>query len=359
MRMRRASAVALVGCAFLTISGCSGCSSSESGKGGTGNVPAAATRLNGAGSSFVNVIMTKWSKVYQDKTDMEVDYQSIGSGGGVQKLIDKTVDFGCSDAPLNEQQEAQAHEAGGEVVHIPLLMGGVVPCYNLKDLGQPLKFTGDVLARIYLGEITKWNDPAIVELNKGLTLPDLGIAVAHRSEASGTTFILTDYLSKVSPAWKEKVGKSLDVRWPCGVGIKDNAGLAGHVQRTEGAIGYVELIYALKQNIPYGSVRNAAGEDVQASLQSVTAAGDAMIKDIPADLKYSLTNAEGKASYPLAGTVWAVVFVKQPKEKLKPLVDFLRWATHEGQELAPDLQYATLPAKLVERVDAKLSQIHD
>jgi phosphate transport system substrate-binding protein len=318
-----------------------------------------AVQLEGAGSTLVLIMMQKWKNVYDQEHGVEVNYQDIGSGGGVRKLVEKTVDFGCSDAPLNEQQEKQTMEAGGEVVHVPLVMGGVVPCYNLPSVTTPLKFSGEVLARIFLGEIKKWNDPAIAGLNQDVALPDLGIAVVHRSEGSGTTFVWTDFLSKVSPLWQEKVGAATSVNWPCGIGLPANAGVAGQVKRTEGAIGYVELIYALKNDIKFGSVRNAAGHDVTASLKTITAAAEGMLQNIPADLKYSLTNAAGDDSYPIACTVWAITYVNQPKDKRQPLVDFLHWITHDGQKYAEELQYAPLPPKLIERVDGKLALIHD
>jgi phosphate transport system substrate-binding protein len=329
--------------------GCSGVTSSGSSE--------ASARLDGAGSSFVAPIMQKWSKVYHDEKGVEVDYQSIGSGGGIQKLLDHTVDFGCSDAPLSDEQLKRAMDSGGKAIHVPLVMGGIVAAYNLKDVEKPLRFTGPVLADIFLGKIKKWDDPALKELNPGVTLPDLEIAVVHRSDGSGTTFAWTDYLSKVSEEWKTRVGTGTSVRWPCGVGQKGNEGVSGHVGRTAGAIGYVELIYALQNNIPYGWVRNKAGEFVEPTLQSINAAAASALATIPADLRYTLTEVDGKDAYPICATVWAIVFADQSPAKTKTLVDFLSWIAHAGQKYTKELHYAALPPALVERVDGQLQLI--
>jgi phosphate transport system substrate-binding protein len=336
---------------------CLGAGCSESG--GKSNTQAGrADGLSGAGSSFVNIMMQKWSSVYHQTNGIEVNYQSIGSGGGIQKLFDHTVDFGCTDAPLRDEQLERAHESGG-AIHIPLVMGGVVAAYNLKGIDKPLRFTGPVLAAIFLGDIKKWNDPQLKELNPDLALPDQEIAVVHRSDGSGTTFAWTDYLSKVSPDWKQRVGTDTTVRWPCGVGQKGNEGVSGHIGRTDGAIGYVELTYALMNQIPYGWVRNRAGEFIEPSLKSVRAAGVGALATIPADLRYTLTDVDAKDAYPICATTWAVVFVNQPRGKAKLLTDFLRWVTHTGQQYTSDLQYASLPQSLVERVDAQLKRIEE
>ncbi len=348
--MRQAIAICVLGCLGLAAGGCAN-------GGGTGAANGKAVRLEGAGSSFVNLIMQKWSRVYNADKGVEVNYQSVGSTGGIQKMLDKTVDFACSDAPLKDEDLTRAKEIGGGAVHIPLVMGGAVAAYNLKGLDKPVKFTGPVLADIFMGKITKWNDPALKEINQDLNLPDTAIAVVHRSDGSGTTDIWTDYLCKVSPEWKSKVGRGTAVNWPCGVGQKGSEGISGHVARTEGAIGYVELIYALKNKIPFGSVKNKEGEFVLPTLESVTAAANASLDKIPDDLRYSITEAPGRESYPISGTTWAIVFVNQPSDRAG-MVDFLRWVTHEGQKYCGELQYATLPTKLVERVDAKLAQIH-
>jgi phosphate ABC transporter phosphate-binding protein len=315
-------------------------------------------RLNAGGSSFVYPIMSKWASEYQRATGVKVNYQSIGSGGGIQQMIAKTLDFGCTDAPLNEEQLKKAQESGGEVVHIPLVMGAVVPIYNLQGVTVPLRFSGTVLAEIYLEKIKKWNDPELAKLNPGVELPDLDILTVHRSDGSGTTYIWVDYLSKVSPAeWKPQVGVGTSVKWPGGVAAKGNEGVAGKVAQSPGAIGYVELIYALQNKINCGVVQNPEGKFVTPSLESVTAAARGALTHIPDDLRYSLTNAPGKDAYPICGTVWAVLYVNQPPVKGEAVVRFLHWVTHEGQEYAKNLDYAGLPAELVQRLDKKLDQV--
>jgi phosphate transport system substrate-binding protein len=327
------------------------------GGGSTNKGGESAERLNGGGASFIFPMMSRWTHEYEKQKGVKVNYQSIGSGGGIQQMTAKTFDFGCSDAPMNEEQLKKAAEVGGDVIHIPLVMGGVVPAYNLPGVEQPIKFTGPVLADIFLGKIKKWNDKALADLNPDAKLPDLDISVAHRSDGSGTTHIFVDYLSKVSPEWKEKVGVGTSVKWPTGVGQKGNEGVAGHVGRTSGSIGYVELIYALQNNIKYGPVQNKEGAFVSASLDSVTAAANAALTDIPEDLRYSLTNAPGKESYPISGTSWGVIYVNQPSGKGQAVVDFLRWCLHGGQDFTKELHYARIPQGLVERADKKLDSV--
>jgi phosphate ABC transporter phosphate-binding protein len=335
----------------VLVSGCGG-GGGTIGGGGAGGTD----RLDGAGSSFVYPMMSKWASEYQKAKGVKVNYQSIGSGGGIQQMTAKTVNFGCTDAPLNDEQLEKAKQEGGEVVHIPLVMGGVVPIYNLPDV-QELRFTGPVLADIFLNKIKKWNDPALTKLNPNAKLPDQEILVVHRSEGSGTTYIWVEYLSKVSDEWKKKVGVGTSVNWPTGAGAKGSEGVSGAVARSPGSISYVELIYALQNKIKYGSVQNREGNFVEPSLESVTAACNAALTNIRADLRYSLTDAPGKDSYPISGTVWAVVYVDQPAGKGKAVVDFLRWVTHDGQAFAKALQYATLPEGLVKRVDEKLAAV--
>ncbi len=342
--MKHMLARAVLGVTALTVLGCGG------GAGRPG-------KLNIGGATFVYPIMDKWASLYEREKGVQVNYNSIGSGGGIQQLTAKTFDFGCSDAPMNEEQLNKARQTGGEVVHIPLVLGAVVPAYNLPGVEQPLRFTGPVLADIFLGHIKKWNDPALKELNSEVHLPDQDIAVVHRSDGSGTTYIWVEYLAKVSPSWKAKVGVGTSVNWPVGVGQKGNEGVTRHVSQTPGAIGYVELIYALSNNIRYGAVKNPAGNFIRASLQSVTAAAEGVLTTIPEDLRYSLTDAPGKDSYPISGTNWAVVYVKPPSGKGRLIVDFLSWATHEGQHYAEALHYARLPKGLVERLEKKLEQI--
>jgi phosphate transport system substrate-binding protein len=316
-----------------------------------------AGRINGSGSSFVAPMMKKWAGAYNKAKGVEVDYNSTGSGTGVTQMTERQTDFGCTDAPMNDEQLQKAKANGGDVIHVPLVMGGVVPAYNLPDIEKPLNFTGPILADIFLGKIKKWNDPALVKINEGVKLPDLDIVVASRSDASGTSYIFTDYLSKVSPAWNEKVGKSTQPKWPTGLSAPKNDGVAGLVSGTKGAIGYVELIYALdKKSLQYGAVQNTAGQFLRASLESVTAAA-ANAKDIPEDLRFSLTNAEGKDSYPISGTVWMVTYVKHPKDKAIALTEFLTWVLHDGQDLTQELHYARLPKELVDRAEKKVALI--
>jgi phosphate transport system substrate-binding protein len=314
-------------------------------------------RLNGGGSSFVNPIMTKWASEYQKAKGVKVNYQSMGSGAGIQQMIAKTIDFGSSDAPLNDEQLAAAKKAGGDVAHIPLVMGAVVPVYHLEGLQESLRFSGPVLADIYLEKIKKWNHPELAKLNPGVALPDKEILTVHRSDGSGTTYIWVDYLSKISHEWQKQVGLGTSVNWPGGVAAKGNEGVAGMVGQTPGSIGYVELIYALQNKIKFGAVENREGQFITPSLESVTAAAKSALTEIPEDLRYSLTNAPGKESYPISGTVWAVLYVDQPAHKGQAVVNFLRWVTHEGQEYAKDLDYARLPSELVKRLEIKLDQV--
>ena len=331
-----------------------GCGTSGAPGGGSGS---AARRLNGGGASFVYPMMSKWTSVYDKEKGIKINYTSIGSGGGIRQMTDKTLDFGCTDAPMTDDQLKAASEKGGDVVHIPLVMGGVVPVYNLPGVEKPVKFTGLLLADIYLGKIKKWNDPALKAINPDVEFPDQDIVVVHRSDGSGTTYIFVEYLSKVSPEWKSKVGVNTSVDWPVGVGQKGNEGVAGQVARTAGSIGYVELIYALQNKIKFGSVQNSAGEFVSASLDSVSAAAKNALTNIPESLRYSLTDAPGKDSYPISGTDWAVVYKNLPAGVAEEVVGFFRWVLHEGQGYAGELHYAPLPEELVKLADKKLDEI--
>jgi phosphate ABC transporter phosphate-binding protein len=316
-------------------------------------------RLNAGGSTFIYPMMTIWIDKYNKAKGIEVNYQSIGSGGGIQQMTAKIFDFGCTDGPMNEEQLTKAKQVGGEVFHVPLLMGAVVPAYNLEGVPGPLRFSGPVLADIYLGKITKWNDPALVKLNPMANLPDKEIAVIHRSDGSGTTYVWSEFLSKVSPEWKEKVGFATSLNWPVGVGMKGNEAVAGQVRRSPGSIGYVELTYAIQYQMEYGLVQNKEGRFIKADLDSVTAAAANSLKTIPDDLRYSITDAPGKDSYPISATTWAVLYAKQPAGKGKAVVDFLRWVTHEGQKDCAAAHYAPLPPGLVERLDKKLDQVRE
>jgi phosphate transport system substrate-binding protein len=335
----------------------------DSGKGGGSGGSGDGSGLSGAGSTFVQPVMDKWAQVYRDQKSVEINYQGLGSGAGINQMTDKSVDFGCTDAFMTEEQLKKAEDAGGPVLHIPLVMGGVVPAYNIPGLdpNKRVRFTGKVLADIYLGHITKWNDPAILNLQekdvKGM-LPDLKIATVHRADSSGTTAIFTDYLSKVSDEWKQKVGSNTQVSWPPGGGGEQKtAGVAKFVKENPGSLGYIELTYALLQGIPFGSVQNHEKQYVVASLETVSKAGAAKLKDIPEDLRYSITNEPGKDAYPIAGTTWAILYQKQPAGGGQRLVDFLHWCTHDGQKYAKELKYAPLPEGLVKKIDDKLKSV--
>jgi phosphate transport system substrate-binding protein len=316
-------------------------------------------KLNGAGATFPYVIYSKWFDVYHQKTSIEFNYQSIGSGGGIKQVIEGTVDFGASDGPMTtEQLKDAATKQGTEVLHIPTVMGAVVLTYNMPGVGQGLKLTPEVLADIYLGQITMWNDPKLTSLNPGMNLPSQQILVAHRSDGSGTSFIFTDYLTKVSKTWEQKVGRGTSVNWPVGLGGKGNEGVSGLVKQLPGSIGYVELAYAVKNNLPYARLRNRAGNFVEPKLESVTAAAAGAAKNMPADLRVSITDADGKDSYPISGFTWLLVY-KHMKDKAKgaALVTFLRWAMTDGQSYAKGLLYAPLPKQVVSLCEAKIREV--
>jgi phosphate transport system substrate-binding protein len=315
----------------------------------------AETDLNGAGATFPNPIYQKWFSEYHNAhPDVKINYQPIGSGGGITQLQSGTVDFGASDGPMNDDQLAKTPF---QVLHIPTVLGAVVLTYNIPGLTAELKFTGDVLADIYLGKIKKWNDPRLLKANPGIKLPDTEIIVVHRSDGSGTTYIFTDYLSKVSPDWANGPKKGTSINWPVGLGGKGSDGVAGTVKQTEGSIGYVELIYALSNNMSFGSVQNASGNFVKASLASTTAAA-ASVKDMPNDFRVSITNAPGKDSYPISSFTWLLVPVEwKDASKEKTLVEFLNWMVGEGQAMTTSLSYAPLPKSVVTKVKARLKEI--
>lgn len=316
-------------------------------------------KLNGAGATFPYVIYSKWFDVYHKNTGIEFNYQAIGSGGGIRQVIEGTVDFGASDAPMSDEQMNQVRKKQGtEILHIPTVMGAVVVTYNLPKVGKGLKLTPDVLADIYLGKITKWNDSRITSINSGLNLPDEAIFVAHRSDGSGTTNIFTGYLSKVSNSWKSKVGQGTSVNWPVGLGGKGNEGVAGLVKQTEGSIGYVELAYAEKNNLPYAALKNKAGYFVEPTFDAVSAAAAGFIKNMPADLRVEITNADGKDSYPIAGFTWLLIYKNmKDKTKAKTIIKFLRWAITDGEKYAKELYYAPLPKEVVKLDEKKIDQI--
>jgi phosphate transport system substrate-binding protein len=323
------------------------------------NAGYAQLQLNAAGATFPYVIYSKWFDEYKQKTGIEINYQSIGSGGGIKQVIEGTVDFGASDGPMNEKQLAEARQKQGtDILHIPTVMGAVVASYNVPELGADLKLTPEILAGIYLGQITKWNDAKIAEVNKGKSLPAKGIVVVHRTDGSGTTYIFVDYLSKVSPEWNTKVGVGTSVNWPVGLGGKGNEGVAGQVKQIDGAIGYVELAYAVKNNLPYAMLKNKEGRFIKPSLESVTAAATGEAKKMPDDLRVSITNAAGKDSYPISGFTWLLVYKNQKDEaKAKALVGFLKWAYQDGEKFAPGLYYAPLPKDIVKLCEKKIASI--
>jgi phosphate transport system substrate-binding protein len=302
--------------------------------------------INGAGATFPYPIYSKWFDQYHTAhPNVQINYQSIGSGGGIRQLSGQTVFFGATDGPMNDEQ---LKSAPGPIMHFPTVLGGVVPIYNIPGVTSQLHFSGPVLADIYLGRITKWNDARIAKENAGVRLPATDIAVVHRSDGSGTTYIWCDFLSKVSPDYKSKVGVNTSVAWPTGVGAKGNEGVSGLVQQTPGAIGYVELIFALQNKIPFAAVQNKAGEFVTATLDSVTAAAASVA--VPDDFRVSITNAEGKDAYPIASFTWMLLYQSpQDKERAKIMVDFLKWALTDGQKEAAALHYAPLPQAIVDK----------
>jgi phosphate transport system substrate-binding protein len=320
--------------------------------------PAAAQKvqINGAGATFPYPIYSKWFSEYNKlHPEIEINYQSIGSGGGIRQLTNQTVFFGATDGPMTaEQQQA----APGKILHFPSVLGGDVPVYNIPGVDVELKFTGPVLADIFLAKITKWNDPAIAKLNPGVKLPGTDITICHRSDGSGTTYIWVDYLSKVSPEWKKKVGVATSVNWPTGIGGKGNEGVAGLVKQTPGSIGYVELIYALQNKIDYGSVQNMAGEFVKATTESVSAAAAAAAKQMPPDFRVSITNAPGNGVYPVSSFTW-LLFYENPKDKTRAriMVDFMKWALGDGQKYCAELGYAPIPPGLVAMETEALKKI--
>jgi phosphate transport system substrate-binding protein len=313
-------------------------------------------QINGAGATFPYPIYSKWFSEYNKlHPTVQINYQSIGSGGGIRQITNQTVFFGATDGPMTNDQQLVAPS---KILHFPTVLGAVVPVYNIPGVTGELKFTGPVLVDIFLGKVTKWNDPQIAKLNPGVNLPAADITVVHRSDGSGTTYIWVDYLAKVSEEWKTKVGVATAVNWPSGVGGKGNEGVAGLVQQSPGSIGYVELIYALQNKISYGSVQNMAGEFVRASVPSVTAAAAAAAGKMPADFRVSITNAEGKGVYPISSFTWLLLY-ESPKDKAqsKTMVDFVKWALTDGQKFCAELGYAPLPEPVVKLEMAALAKI--
>ena len=354
--------------ATIVVAGCSSKSSnatkdSAAGAAQPAGAAASATgssdaQLTGAGATFPAPIYQKWFADYAAKTGVKINYQPIGSGGGIRQLSEQTVDFGASDAPMTDDEMSKAR--GGPIQHIPTVLGAVCVTYNLSEVTKPLDLTGDVIADIFLGRITKWNDPRIAALNKAVALPNRDIVVVHRADASGTNYIFTEYLTKVSQAFSSSPGKGKEVQWPTGLGAKGNDGVTGQVKQTPGAIGYVELAYARQNKLPTAAIRNAAGQFVAPSIEAVTAAAAGVAKSLPAstDYRLSITNAPGAQTYPISSFTWILVYKNQPNaDKGKKVMDFLHWALHEGETEASSLDYAPLPAQMVARLDSTLATI--
>ena len=319
-------------------------------------LPAADT-INGAGATFPAPIYQKWFQDYRKAhPDVQINYQSIGSGGGIRQLTEGTVDFGASDMPMTDEQIKAITKY--HPLHFPTVLGGLVPTYNVAGVSGDLKFSGDTLSGIYLGKIKKWNDEALKKDNPGVNLPNQDITVIHRSDGSGTTFVWTDYLSKVSPEWKSKVGANTSVSWPVGLGGKGNEGVSGLVKQTPNSIGYVELIYAVQNKMGYGSVKNSAGTFVKADFNTVSEAAAGAAKDMPADFRVSITNAPGKNAYPIASFTWLLIpdKIDNPAKK-KAISEFLKWMLTTGQQDAQGLSYAPLPKPVVAKEDKQVALI--
>jgi phosphate transport system substrate-binding protein len=319
--------------------------------------PVAAQGLTGAGATFPNPIYTKWFDAYHKQTGVQINYQSIGSGGGIRQFTEGTVDFGASDGPMNESQMAAV---SGNVLHVPTVLGAVVVTYNLPSIGDTkLKLDGNALVDIFMGRITKWNDPRLAKLNPGVKLPDLDLVVVHRSDGSGTSYIFTDFLNKFSREWRDKVGYATSVNWPVGLGGKGNEGVTQQVKQTEGAIGYVELIYALSNGLGFAQIQNSAGKFIEPSLASVTSAAASAKLKPDTDFRVSITNPPGDDAYPIASFTWLLI-QKDGKDaaKAKLIKDFLTWMiTPEAQQMAEGLKYAPLPADVVKLVQARLGTL--
>lgn len=320
----------------------------------------AALSINGAGATFPYPMYSKWFDEYRKRNpSIEINYQSIGSGGGIKQVTEGTVDFGASDGPMNDEQlKAFQEKHGFGILHFPTVLGAVVPTYNIPGVTSALSFTPDALAGIFLGKITKWNDPAIAGANKGVNLPAADIVVVHRSDGSGTTYCWTDYLSKVSDEWKNKVGKGTSVNWPVGLGGKGNEGVTGQIKNAPNSIGYVELIYAVSNNISYGSVKNSSGSFIKADLASVSAAAAAVAKTMPDDFRVSITDPPGKTAYPIATFTWLLIPEKfSDAAKRDAIKGFVKWMLTDGQSYTEQLSYARLPKEVVAKEEKALAKV--
>ena len=314
--------------------------------------------LTGAGATFPYPLYSKWFSDYAAKTGVKINYQSIGSGGGIRQFSEQTVDFGATDSPMSDEE--LSHAKGGAVLHIPTVLGGVAVTYNLSGVSHPLKLTGPLVANIFLGMVRKWNDPAIGALNPGVSLPNKDILVVHRSDGSGTTYVFTDYLTAVSPDWAKGPKKGKEVPWPVGLGGKGNEGVAGLVKQTSGSLGYVELAYAKQNNLPAALIKNAAGTFIAPSTETITAAASGVAEKLPpnTDYRISIVNAPGANAYPVSSFTWILAYRNQPDSvKGKTLVDFLRWALNDGEKEATPLNYAPLPSSMTAPLMARLDSI--
>jgi phosphate transport system substrate-binding protein len=348
----RAAAALLTTFGLAFALACSG----AGGPGPGGGTAGGAVNLRGAGASFPNPLYQKWLSEYgKAHPDIKIDYQSIGSGGGIKQIKEQTIDFGASDAPMkNEDMPAPP----AEMLHIPTVLGAVVLTYNLQGVTQPLRFSPDVVGDIFLGKIKTWDDTRIKADNPGVSLPAANITPVYRSDGSGTSAVFTDYLSKVSAEWKEKVGTGTSPKWPTGLGAKGNEGVTGQVKNTPNTVGYVELAYAVQNKLPVALIKNASGNFVEPSLDAVTAAAAESLPTTPEDLRVSITNGGGAAAYPISSYTYILAYKDQKDAaKGKALVDFLWWAVHDGEGFAKDLQYAPLPAEIVKRAEAKINSI--
>jgi phosphate transport system substrate-binding protein len=345
--IRRGAGALLLISTLLLAFGCGG----NSGGGGANVV-----RLQGAGATFPNPLYQKWLSEYgKINPNVRLDYQSIGSGGGIKQIQEQTVDFGASDAPMKDED---LKKAPGEILHIPTVLGAVVLTYNLSGIQQPLRFSPETIADLFLGKIKRWDDEKIKADNLGVALPASDVTVVHRSDGSGTSAVFTDYLSKISPEWKEKVGAGTSPQWPVGIGGKGNEGVTGQVKQTPNTIGYVELAYAVKNNLPVALLKNSSGNFVPASLDTVTAAAAEAISTTPEDLRVSITNASGAQAYPISSYTYLLVYREQKDAaKGKALVDFLWWGLHDGEKFAKELLYAPLPPEIIKRAEAKINSI--
>ena len=320
----------------------------------------AAVLINAAGATFPYPMYSKWFDQYHKMhSDVQINYQSIGSGGGIRQVIEGTVDFGASDGPMTDEQMKQFRDKRGfGILHFPTVLGADVPCYNIPGVSEELNFTPEALAGIFLGKITKWNDPELVKANPKANLPAKDIVVVHRADGSGTTYVWVDYLSKVSPEWKAKVGTGTSVNWPVGLGGKGNEGVSGQIKQTPNSLGYVELIYAVQNKLAYGRVKNSSGAFIKASLASVTSAAAAAAKSMPDDFRVSMTNPPGKDAYPIASFTWLLIPEKiADATKRKTIVDFLKWMLTDGQNMTEALDYAKLPKPVVAKELKAISKI--